>query len=315
MKTIFIILFVLFTHSLTFAATYETFTNDIWSKAFVLKDVKPIDHDVYNINHEVRLVKSEYVFASNTVMNLNDKGILLFNNTSLVFNTCSTINVSRFGRFKRVDGVNGLPSTDNSWKDYIDIKGVRYNVAALEKYPLGGYSLTCPQAPLPVTLIGFDVMQDNERVDFVWDVATESNVSHYIIQESTDGNAFKEVGRVNSAGDAATRKRYTYSHTPDYSIRNSVVYYRLISVDIDASSVKHEVKSIQLRKLSKLYNIEQNTLHVFPDKNTVYISDLNGQVARSSTNKHNLDVTGLKGVYIIILRADNTLIKDKIYFN
>jgi len=62
--------------------------------------------------------------------------------------------------------------------------------------------------------------------------ATETNVSHFSVEQSTNGTDFVAFGRVDAAGESQVERTYTYT---DEQLTASN-YYRLHIVDFDGSS-------------------------------------------------------------------------------
>ncbi|MBN8674376.1 MAG: T9SS type A sorting domain-containing protein [Chitinophagales bacterium] len=85
---------------------------------------------------------------------------------------------------------------------------------------------------LPVKLISFTSLINNNKVDLKWITATEMNTSHFIVEKSYDGIKFIDAGHVVAAGN--TTAQVEYSFTDDLgSNKQPIVYYRLRTVDLD----------------------------------------------------------------------------------
>jgi len=95
--------------------------------------------------------------------------------------------------------------------------------------------------PLPVTLSSFTASEINKTIQTNWHTATELNTSHFIIQHSTDGSSFTNIGTVKAIGSGANSYSFTDTHPA-----NGINYYRLESVDKDGSSSYSKVVSVQL---------------------------------------------------------------------
>jgi len=85
---------------------------------------------------------------------------------------------------------------------------------------------------LPVTIEGFNAKILTEKsVLLSWKTANELNTSHLIIQHSTDGNSFTDIGTVKAIGSGANNYSFTDTHPA-----NGINYYRLVSVDKDGAN-------------------------------------------------------------------------------
>ena len=112
--------------------------------------------------------------------------------------------------------------------------------------------------PTPLDLIDFSGKKtSNKTILTNWHTSTELNTSHFIIQHSTDGNSFTDIGTVKAIGSGANGYQFT-DNNPTPSPLNGVLYYRLKSVDKDGSSSFSKVVSVQLA-------VNSNQLSVFPN--------------------------------------------------
>lgn len=95
---------------------------------------------------------------------------------------------------------------------------------------------------LPVTYTAYNVvLEANKSVKINWATASETNVSHYNIEKSTDGMSFNTIGSTFAAGNASGWSDYSYA---DPQHLEGTAFYRLQSVDLDGQSQYSEVKSV-----------------------------------------------------------------------
>ena len=83
---------------------------------------------------------------------------------------------------------------------------------------------------LPITLSSFSATAINKTIQTNWFTATELNTSHFIVQHSTNGSTFTDLGSVKAIGIGANKYAYT-----DVSPVVGTNYYRLKSVDKDGA--------------------------------------------------------------------------------
>ncbi len=116
--------------------------------------------------------------------------------------------------------------------------------------------------PLPVTLASISAISKNKDIAINWTTATELNTSHFIIQHSTNGISFTDIGTVKAIGSGANSYEFT-----DKNPTNGINYYRLQSVDKDGASSFSKIVSVQL-------SINNYQLSIFPNpaKDNVTIS-------------------------------------------
>ena len=84
--------------------------------------------------------------------------------------------------------------------------------------------------PLPVELLNFNGTCEEGMVNLVWQTASEFNSSHFDVEKSTDGETWRVLATIPSAG--TSNELLTYQ-TLDNNGTNGSNYYRLRQVDID----------------------------------------------------------------------------------
>ncbi|MCF8407902.1 MAG: T9SS type A sorting domain-containing protein [Crocinitomicaceae bacterium] len=85
-------------------------------------------------------------------------------------------------------------------------------------------------SPLPVELLNFNGTCEEGMVNLVWQTASEFNSSHFDVEKSTDGETWRVLATVPSAG--TSNELLTYQ-TVDNNGTSGSNYYRLRQVDID----------------------------------------------------------------------------------
>ena len=98
---------------------------------------------------------------------------------------------------------------------------------------------------LPIKLASITATQEGKTITTNWNTSTELNTSHFIIQHSTDGSSFTDIGTVKAIGSGANSYAYTDNNPTPYPL-NGVLYYRLQSVDKDGTCTYSKVVSVQL---------------------------------------------------------------------
>lgn len=101
--------------------------------------------------------------------------------------------------------------------------------------------------PLPVELVVFEASVKAESVLLIWATASEKNSAYFVVERSLDGHTFTEIGRRESAGNSSTRTNYQLSDAAWATLRSaSVVYYRLMQVDVTGETTYSPVRAVQL---------------------------------------------------------------------
>ena len=175
---------------------------------------------------------------------------------------------------------------------------------------------------LPVEIVSFNAQVTNEySVKTNWSTATELSTKHFIIQHSTDGNSFTDIGSVKAIGIGAN----SYSFT-DNNPANGINYYRLQSVDKDGAVTYSKVVSVDLANKENKFTIAPN-----PAKNTVNLSfkspveatsiavyDITGRLVlnkqiRATLSNYKLDVATLsEGIYILKVNGKNSSFNQRL---
>ena len=132
---------------------------------------------------------------------------------------------------------------------------------------------------LPIKLSAFNAVLNNnsKRVDLSWATEYEKNVSHFIIERSTDGVNYSDAGMVFAYGNTADSRSYSmYDNISN--LQATVIYYRLRSVDIDG---KNELSNIRVIRIGKG---SENNISILTYPNPV-TSDLRITVPANWQNK------------------------------
>lgn len=83
---------------------------------------------------------------------------------------------------------------------------------------------------LPLTLLSFTAGMSDNSVQLQWETAGEVNVSHFEIEQSTDGRSYSTIGQVRHSSNGGGQYYFT-----DNGTRAGTSYYRLKMIDIDLS--------------------------------------------------------------------------------
>ncbi len=127
-------------------------------------------------------------------------------------------------------------------------------------------------AALPVTLTSFTATaQPKDEVRLDWTTSTETNNDHFLIERSTDGIIFTQVGAVAGARNALTEHRYTFLDVAPMPGRN---YYRLRQVDLDGTASLSEVRQVTIA------NHQQLILYPNPATSQLYLTGFAGGSVR-----------------------------------
>jgi hypothetical protein len=136
---------------------------------------------------------------------------------------------------------------------------------------------------LPVGLLNFRALPDNNQVDLGWTTSTESNNSYFMIERSKDGVNFEFVQKISTAalnGNSSLPLNYTAQDLNPYT---GISFYRLKQTGLDGNSTYSTVVSVSFDK--------KNVISVYPNpsKGTLYIS---GAASETSLKIEWFDISG-----------------------
>lgn len=97
--------------------------------------------------------------------------------------------------------------------------------------------------PLPVELISFEGVVDEEIVTIKWSTASEINNSHFEVERSLDGNRFELISIQEGIGNSNNIQNYSF--IDDKTIPGEI-YYRLKQVDYNGTYTYSETITVTI---------------------------------------------------------------------
>ncbi len=94
----------------------------------------------------------------------------------------------------------------------------------------------------------FTGMQNNNRVELKFATSSEKNISHFIIEKSTDGKNYSQAGIVFAFGNTSETMNYPFIDKNINASKAGVIYYRLSSVTNDGQIEFSQVMTINIGK-------------------------------------------------------------------
>jgi len=196
----------------------------------------------------------------------------------------------------------------------------------------GGASLAC--ATLPIELTSFTGNSNKGFNSITWITASENNNDYFLLERSIDGVNWREITKINGAGNSLSNKHYLYD---DYSfINNTINYYRLKQIDFSGEFEYSNIISIESSETIESYlsdihpnptneNIFYNLFTSQPGTITIELIDFTGNIVKTEEKQINsgknelfTDMQNLKnGMYIlkIITSSDSKMIYQKVIKN
>jgi hypothetical protein len=177
--------------------------------------------------------------------------------------------------------------------------------------------------PAPITLLSFDARRNGSVNKLSWNTSSEQNSSRFIIERSTDGRNFTELGYVLAAGSSTGQRNYSFNDDAPFK---GVNYYQLKMVDQNNSFRYSEIRSIRNQGVSDMQitpnpvvdNLKMQVDALQAGSAILYITDLSGKKIYqqnlnlvSGLNNLNIPMTRLaKGTYFVSLQmTGETLVK------
>lgn len=180
-----------------------------------------------------------------------------------------------------------------------DARYVSFSVPDFSSFYMHGANAN---SPLPITLTSFTVFCE-DKINLMWKTATETNVSHFEILRSRNGQLWEVVTTVDAVGNSTTENSYITTDATGME----TMYYKLRSVDNDGTREDFQPVSVTCHT-AVMWNIhpapasEKVTLTIHSDRDiadVLVVTDLNGRsaIVRSVDLK--------TGVNIIIVDIDS----------
>ncbi len=247
-------------------------------------------------------------------------GASLANNTSLTVNNTGSVDITgsvttgTSGSQLIVDGNLSIGGnlTGNAYVDGTGSVSVQGSI--------GSGITQSSTVTLPIHLVSFNAVKDQEDINLYWTTASEENNDYFTIERSTDGKYYEAIGTVKGAGNSNINLKYSYI---DQYPSNGISYYRLSQTDYDGksetfspisvSSVREADIKIGPNPVVDYLDIsigassDSCTLNIY---NILGVSVLNLTLTSSFTT---VDVSELpKGQYFVVIGTNETNITKKI---
>jgi hypothetical protein len=216
-----------------------------------------------------------------------------------------------------------IPLSATLYDDIGTLAGVTdYSTTTSDHYPIMTRYLF--GGVLPVNLVSFTAVKQGLNSKLNWSTAQETNSREFIIERSSDGTGFIEIGRVAAAGNSSSVINYEWTDTRPLKGRN---YYRLRQVDLNNQGVLSRVASVLFNKngIISIYpnpasrSVEILTDIASPAAVTAQLIDMNGKVVKiqnENISAGQVMVMNLesvtKGLYVLKIMYSNTVVTEKL---
>jgi hypothetical protein len=179
--------------------------------------------------------------------------------------------------------------------------------------------------PLPVTLLSITGECKGGFNEIKWSTASEHNNDYYLIEKSTNGYEYTNIGKVAGAGNSNLISNYRFE---DNGSNGKLVYYRLSQVDFDGKKNELGVVTVSCKGNADTWIAYMNannhmvlsTNYYNEDKLSIQLYDMQGRMKWNSDHsiqagfaEHIFDISSLSaGVYIVRVTDSNGLTSQRL---
>ena len=111
-------------------------------------------------------------------------------------------------------------------------------------------------AVLPISLYGFSISRDGNRIKLEWKTTSEQNNDRFEIERSADGIKWNTIATKNGSGNSSQVHSYqVYDNSP----ANGLNFYRIQQYDFDGHSHVSDIRTIKMfASNSRLISVSPN---------------------------------------------------------
>jgi len=250
----------------------------------------------------------------------------------LKFNDNGALIIIKTGDLITIDPENeeGLESENENGQIKVTTDGANYTGYGLEAIVnaggvQGNGTLGAPAgATMPVEWADFRLRVTGQSVNVSWTTASEKNNDFFMVERSTDGVRFEEIGQVQGGGTIASFQNYTFADEHPAAGAN---YYRIRQMDFDGNTSVTAVEVTTIENAANEMTLTVNasrqlTLNVGEDTNSdtvVFIFDMSGKkvtgtVAQPGQSEISIDLKGLQsGSYVCTTKVQGQTSTQKFF--
>jgi len=185
-----------------------------------------------------------------------------------------------------------------------------YKVGGFSEFWINNGGITNDEA-LPISMETFTATLINNNAGLLkWTIAPQSGITNFVVQKSTDGVLFTNIGTVNATGNQTS-----YQFT-DNNMVNGTNYYRIQIMGSDGTIEYSPVRNIVFDESGFSISIFPNPvktgllyINTSVNCNSIQICDVSGRIIKSSLTSGLQNIISLgdlsKGVYLAVVGTDS----------
>lgn len=172
---------------------------------------------------------------------------------------------------------------------------------------------------LPITFTSFTAQKHTSSVLVKWSSVNEVNTSHFNVQRSMDATSFTTIGKLNAKGGSD----YGYiDHLPTIGNQAPTIYYRLQSVDKDATTAFSKTVAVTFAAQNQLLIIFPNPVKAIlfaqvtvskAGSVDVWVTNMQGKILLKQTEQLSAGTTAVpvntaslaNGSYVLVINDNN----------
>lgn len=239
------------------------------------------------------------------------------------FNNFSNVNDFSQMRMIKSPGSNTSSEDHSSWQSITHNSTTGSNNDFVVSSSSSGFSYFAvggdDNGALPVELISFSGNCIDEKVELIWETASEYNSSHFILEYSRDGQEWSIINMQDAALNSTEQISYFFIDENAGSGNN---YYRLTQTDVDGTTETFDIINVNCEKNTSSYftiypNPSDENIHLILNdqrisgKASIRVLDTKGNVVlkkpievKNGINMYILDEEISSGIYYIHIMND-----------
>jgi hypothetical protein len=159
---------------------------------------------------------------------------------------------------------------------------------------------------LPVELLSFTAEPNGSSVELKWSTASEKNNDYFTIERTKDGYEYKELARVQGAGNSTSVLKYGAFDDEPYT---GASYYRLKQTDFDGKTTYSKLQKVNFNETTE----ESSQLVLYPNPNEGEVINLDFTTMEDQQIIIEMHDLSGKNVYTLSLMVDKGPNKHTIY--